>query len=64
MAYDRLKNRNPETSFRLGNWYDNTVDPLQSGRFVQDLGDNVILSKMGKEFSVEKRYLEAAKELR
>lgn len=64
MAYDRLRNKNPETRFCVGNWYHNKVDPLQSGRFVRELGDNVVLSRMGKEFSVEKRYLEAAKELR
>ena len=64
MAYDLLRNRASKTSFRVGNWYENTVDPLRSGRLVRDLGDEVVLTRKGKEFSVNKRNLAASRELR
>jgi hypothetical protein len=64
MAYDPLRNRATETNFCVGYWYDNKVEPLHSGRLVRDLGDEVVLTRMGVEFSVEKKKLEAARELR
>jgi hypothetical protein len=59
-----LRSRATDTNFRVGNWYHNLRNELESGRLVRDNGDQVILSKMGRVFTVDKADLEAAKELR
>jgi hypothetical protein len=59
-----LRSRATDTNFRVGNWYENKVEPLQCGRLVRDNGDQVVLSRLGIEFTVDKENLEAAKELR
>jgi hypothetical protein len=59
-----LRSRATDTNFRVGNWYENKVEPLKCGRLVRENGDQVILSRMGIEFTVDKSDLEAAKELR
>ena len=64
MADDLSRNRAPETSFCVGNWYKNKVDPLRSGRFVREFGELAVLTRMGKEITVDKKNLEAVRELR
>jgi hypothetical protein len=59
-----LRSRATDTNFRVGDWYENKVEPLKSGRLVRENGDQVVLSRMGIEFTVDKADLEAAKELR
>lgn len=59
-----LRSRATDTNFRVGNWYENKQNKLESGRLVRENGDQVILSKMGRAFTVDKADLEAAKELR
>jgi hypothetical protein len=59
-----LRSRATDTNFRVGNWYENKQNKLESGRLVRENGDQVVLSRMGIEFSVDKADLEAAKELR
>jgi hypothetical protein len=59
-----LRSRATDTNFRVGNWYKNKRNDLESGRLVRDYGNQVILSRMGKTFVVDKEDLEAAKELR
>jgi hypothetical protein len=59
-----LRSRATDTNFRVGNWYENKVEKLKCGRLVRDNGDQVVLSRMGIEFTVDKADLEAAKELR
>ena len=59
-----LRSRATDTNFRVGNWYTNRRNDLESGRLVRENGDQVILSKMGRVFTVDKADLEAAKELR
>jgi len=59
-----LRSRATDTNFRVGNWYENKQNKLESGRLVRDYGNQVILSRVGKTFVVDKADLEAAKELR
>jgi hypothetical protein len=59
-----LRSRATDTNFRVGDWYSNQSDPLKSGRLVRENGDQVVLSRMNIEFTVDKADLEAAKELR
>ena len=59
-----LRSRATDTNFRVGNWYENKQNKLESGRLVRDYGNQVILSRMGKTFVVDKADLEAAKGLR
>jgi len=59
-----LRSRAPDTNFRVGNWYKNKRNEVENGRLVRDNGNQVILSKMGTTFTVDKADLEAAKELR
>jgi hypothetical protein len=59
-----LRSRATDTNFRVGNWYTNRRNELESGRLVRENGDQVVLCRMGIEFTVDKADLEAAKELR
>lgn len=50
-------NASKETAFIVGRWYINQADPLCSGKLVRKLKDEVILVRLGIEFTVPKNNL-------